>query len=267
MIVATYAKSGATWTQHIIGQLAFKGSPDMPIHEISPGVDLLAPPKELKLAEPEAQTHRRMVKTHPPLDALVLNAAARYIYIGQDGGDVVWGFRHHHSATNALWYRVLNDTPGRIGPPIDPPDADIRRFFLTWLEKDGFPIWSCWENITTWWAARSLPNVRLMHFNDRKADLPGEMKPIANFLDIDIAEAEWPAIIEHCSFDDMKKNADKVAPRGGAVFEGGSREFINKGANGRWREILTREDVAHDERTAEEKLGTECARWLSTGTT
>jgi aryl sulfotransferase len=265
VIVATYAKSGTTWTQQIIGQLVFRGAPDIPIHEISPWLDLRVPPKEVKLGALEAQAHRRIVKTHLPLDALVFSPQAKYIYIGRDGRDVVWSFHHHHATANALWYEVLNDTPGRVGPPIDRPDPDIRRYFLNWLEKDGFPIWSYWENIATWWAARNLPNVHLVHFNALKADLPGEMKRIAAFLDIDIADATWPAIVEHCSFDYMKKNADKVAPLGGAIFEGGPAQFINKGTNGRWHDILTPEDVALYERTAEEKLGPDCARWLSTG--
>lgn len=265
VIVATYAKSGTTWTQQIIGQLVFRGDPNIPIHEISPWVDLRVPPKEVKLGALQAQTHRRVVKTHLPLDALVFDPKAKYIYIGRDGRDVVWSFHHHHTAANALWYEVLNDTPDRVGPPIDRPDPDIRRYFLNWLEKDGYPIWSYWENIATWWAARNLPNVHVVHFNALKADLAGEMKRIAAFLDIDIADTEWPTIVEHCSFDYMKKNADKVAPLGGAVFEGGSAQFINKGTNGRWRDVLTADDVALYERTAEEKLGAECARWLSTG--
>ena len=28
---------------------------------------------------------------------------------------------------NASWYEALNDTPGRVGPPIQPPPEDIRQ--------------------------------------------------------------------------------------------------------------------------------------------
>ena len=266
VIVATYAKSGTTWTQQIIGQLVFKGDPSIPIHEISPWVDLRVPPKEVKFGALEAQTHRRIVKTHLPLDALVFDRHAKYIYIGRDGRDVVWSFYNHHQSANALWYEVVNDTPGRVGPPIERPDPDVRNYFLTWLEKDGFPIWSYWENIASWWAARDLPNVHVTHFNALKADLPGEMKKIAAFLEIDVADAEWPTLIEHCSFDYMKAHADKVAPLGGAVFEGGASKFINKGTNGRWRDVLTADDVARYEQMAVAKLGKECAEWLKTGT-
>ena len=40
VIVGTYAKSGTTWTQQIVGQIIFDGAEDVPIHEISPWLDL-----------------------------------------------------------------------------------------------------------------------------------------------------------------------------------------------------------------------------------
>jgi len=178
---------------------------------------------------------------------------------------VLLSFYHHHAAANALWYGLLNDTPGRVGPPIGPPDPDIRRYFRAWLDQDGFPIWSFWENIASWWAARHLPNVLLLHFNALKADLAGEMRRIATFLDIAIAEARWPTVIEHCSFEYMKTHAGAVAPLGGAIFDGGGATFINKGNNGRWRDVLTPKDSAAYERMVVEKLGGDCARWLATG--
>ena len=265
IIVATYAKSGTTWTQQIVGQLVFGGDGDVVIHDISPWLDLRAPPTPVKLGMLEAQSHRRVVKTHLPLDALVFSPEAKYLYIGRDGRDVLFSFYNHHCQGNEQWYEILNDTPGRVGPPLDPPDPDVRRYFRTWLERDGYPIWSFWENISSWWAARNLPNVRLVHFNALKADLAGEMKAIADFLEIEIPPERWPQVVEHCTFDYMKANAEKVAPLGGGIFEGGASSFIHKGVNGRWRDVLSAEESAAYEAMALEKLGPDCARWLATG--
>jgi len=264
VIVATYAKSGTTWTQQIVGQLVFAGAEDVPIQEISPWLDMRIMPPDTK-AKLEAQQHRRIIKTHLPLDALTFSPRAKYLYIGRDGRDVLWSLYNHHSKANALFYELINDTPGRVGPPIERPDPDIRRYFRTWLDQDGFPFWSYWENIATWWAARSLPNVHLVHFNDLKTDLEGEMRRIARFLGCDIAEERWPTIIEHCSFDYMKANAANVTPLGGAIFEDGATAFINKGVNGRWRDVLSADEIADYEEKAIEKLGAECAEWLAKG--
>src|SRR3546814_2501789 len=89
----------------------------------------------------EKQTHGRFLKTHLPVDALVFSPKARYIYIGRDGRDVAWSMYNHHANANHLWYEALNDTPGRVGPPIEPPPDSVRQYFHDWLTRDGFPFW------------------------------------------------------------------------------------------------------------------------------
>ena len=112
---------------------------------------------------------------------------------------------------------------------------------------------------------RVLPNVLLLHFSALKADMPGQIRRLADFLSIDIDEARWPAILEHCSFDYMKANAERSAPLGGITFEGGAQTFIHKGTNGRWRDVLSPEEVRKYEDLALRQLGPDCARWLATG--
>jgi len=264
VIVATYAKAGTTWTQHIVGQLIFQGDPAVEVAKISPWLDLRIMPPDA-MDKLEAQQHRRIIKTHLPLDALTFSPKAKYVYIGRDGRDVVWSMYNHHASANQLWYDLLNETPGRVGPPIERPDPDVRRYFLTWLERDGHPFWPFWENIATWWAARDLPNVRLIHYNDLKRDLPGEMRKLADFLECDVPADRWPQVVEHCTFDWMKAHAENVSPLGGAIFDGGAQSFIHKGVNGRWRDVLTADDVAAYERRALTELGPDCARWLAEG--
>jgi aryl sulfotransferase len=164
-----------------------------------------------------------------------------------------------------MWYDALNNTPGRVGPPIERPPEDIRQYWRDWLDKDGFPFWSFWENINTWWAIREQPNVMFVHFTNLKNDVPGEMRKIASFLGIEIDESRWDTIVEYCTFDWMKANATKSVPLGGAFWDAGAQVFINKGVNGRWRDVLTDEESAEYESLAVEKFGEACARWLATG--
>ncbi|HSM81037.1 MAG TPA: sulfotransferase domain-containing protein [Nodosilinea sp.] len=265
VIIATYAKSGTTWMQQIVGQLIFNGQEGLNVAEMSPWMDLRVPPAAEKMAAVAAQTHRRFLKTHLPVDALVFSEQAKYLYIGRDGRDVLWSLYNHHANANATFYDILNNAPGLVGPPIEPPPGSIRQYFHDWLEGDGYPFWSLWENVRSWWEVRSLPNVLLLHYAQLKQDLPGQMRRIAEFLDIPIDEDRWDAVVEHCTFDYMKRNADQVAPLGGQIFEGGAQTFINKGTNGRWRDTLTPEEVEWYESVAEAQLGADCARWLATG--
>jgi aryl sulfotransferase len=264
VIVATYAKSGTTWTQQIVSQILFDGQEDLPVHAMSPWLDLrIMPPNTKEMLA--AQEHRRIIKTHLPLDALVFSPKAKYLYVARDGRDVVWSMYNHHAGANDFWYQALNETPGLVGPKIDKPNPDIRQYFLDWMTQDGVPFWPFWENIASWWEARHLPNVKLVHFADLKRDLEGQMREIADFLEVDIAEDRWPTIIGHCTFDYMKAHAENVAPLGGAIFEGGAKTFVNKGVNGRWKDVLSPADSLAYEQMAIDRLGPECARWLMSG--
>lgn len=264
IILATYAKSGTTWMQQILAQLIFNGQEGIELSKLSPWLDLRIMPPEA-LAALEDQTHRRFIKTHLPVDALVFSPKAKYIYVGRDGRDMVWSLYNHHVHANEHWYGALNNTPGRVGPPIGPPPDDVVTYFRDWLAKDGFPFWSFWENVRSWWDIRHLPNVMLCHFNDLKRDLAGSIREIAAFLDIQIDERTFPAIVEHCTFDYMKAHAETVTPLGGMLWEGGAQTFIHKGTNGRWKDALAAEDIATYESTAIRELGAECANWLARG--
>ncbi len=265
IFIATYAKSGTTWIQQIVSQLLFNGKTGLNVEEMSPWIDFRLPPKEVKMAVIEAQKHRRFLKTHLPIDALVYSPKAKYLYIARDGRDVLWSYYHHHTNHVDAFYEMLNEACGPEIEPFTPTQDDIVTFYRKWLEQDGYPIWSFWENIASWWEYRHLPNLLMLHFGALKEDMPGEIRRIARFLEITIDESKWDEILEHCSFDYMKAHAELSVPLGGSLWEGGAKTFINKGKNGRWRDVLSDADSAKYEKLALEKLGPECARWLATG--
>lgn len=144
-----------------------------------------------------------------------------------------------------------------------PADPNIADYFRRWMEEDGFPLWSFWDHVKSWWTVRDVPNVLLLHFDHLKRDLEGEVRRVGDFLGCDIAPERWSAIVEHCTFEYMKRHAEKVAPLGAAFMQGGRGAFINKGVNGRWRDVLTDEDIARYETLARERLGDDCAEWLA----
>jgi len=265
IIIGTYAKAGTTWMQQIVGQLIFDGDDEVDVATESPWIDMRLPPKDIKMEMVEAQTHRRFLKTHLPVDAFVFKPTVKHLYIARDGRDVMWSMHNHHKAFTPEFYTMLNEAPGLVGPPLEPPVEDPREYFLEWFNTDGFPLWPFWENIRTWWDIRKLPNVQLVHFNDLKADLEGSIRRIADFLEITPSPEKWPAIVEHCTFDYMKGSAEKVTPLGGAPFKGGAKTFINKGSNGRWRDALSKEESDRYEARALNELGPECAAWLKDG--
>jgi aryl sulfotransferase len=71
--------------------------------------------------------------------------------------------------------------------------------------------------------------------------------------------------VEHCTFDWMKANGEKIVPMNGAAWDGGAATFMHKGVNGRWKDVLTPAESLAYELLMQERLGPECAHWLKTG--
>ena len=265
IVIATWAKSGTTWMQQIIGQLVSGGADTSFAFMASPWLDLRVLPKDEIFAQLEAQQHRRFVKTHLPVDALRFSPKAKYLYVGRDTRDVVWSMHHHHMHFTPEAYGMFNETPGRVGPPLLPPNPDVRAYYHEFLDTNAGQFWPYWSNVRSWWEIRELPNVKLVHFDDLKADPRAEIARIAEFLGIDVAESAWPAILEHCSLDYMRRQAAQMEMMD-AVFKGGGASFINKGTNGRWRDVLSAEEVRKCDEIAAQHLSSECVRWLHRAT-
>ena len=176
-----------------VSQLIFGGAEGINVHQLSPWVDLRILPPQV-IAGLEGQTHRRFVKTHLPVDALVFSPRAKYIYIGRDGRDAAWSFFNHHYNATDEYFREYNEGAIHGGPTLERGTGDVHEFYTQWFSRNGFPMWPFWDNVRSWWAMRDLPNVMLLHFNDMKADLPGSIRRIADFLQISVDPALFPAV-------------------------------------------------------------------------
>lgn len=268
IMIGTWSKSGTTWTQQLVAQLVFQGDPGAYGQMLSPWPEFRIAPLEVAYAQAEAQAHRRFIKTHSPFNCLPYKPEIKYLFIGRDARDVVWSMFNHHEIMNPEAFTLFNDAPGRVGPPWTHEIRDVHQFYLTFLEQGWMPghtpdtnFWNC---IKQWWQVRDLPNVKLVHYNNLKADFVGEAKKIAAFLEIDVAEELWPQIEKHCSIDYMRELSGKFEDLH-IIFNGGGQNFINKGTNGRWKDVLSQEEVDRCDEIAVREMGEACAHWLKTG--
>jgi len=104
----------------------------------------------------------------------------------------------------------------------------------------------------------------LVHYNHLLQDLEGEIRKLIAFLDIDVSEVLIPKIVDAVSFDTMKKHADEVVGEL-SWLQGGGKTFINKGTNGRWKDVLTDEDLKLYDAAAQRALTPDCRDWLEHG--
>jgi aryl sulfotransferase len=205
-----------------------------------------------------AQTHRRAMKSHSPADAIPWFAEAKYITVARDGRDAFMSWCNHiaHMKMTAM----LNEQAEKDGVEKIPTfDGDYRRYFREWLEQNNY-----FEVVASYWARRVEPNLLFVHYNDMKADLAGQMRRVAEFLDIELDADQWPAAVERCTFEGMRRAEGKVGNFEQA-FEGGIKRFLFKGTNGRWRDVLGPDELAAYQRKVAQALPPDAARWIESG--
>ena len=272
IVIGMYPKCGTTWMQHIVSMLVFGSAEPRPIWETSPWLDMrLFGPVEPVLARAEAQTHRRFLKTHLPLDALPIHEGVKFIHVARDGRDAAMSLHNHRfnfSADSLARFSEISRNDPKFGDDFPTGPESAAAFFTNWVTdggSEGDEGASFFHVENTYWAARGNSNMLLVHYNDLRADRAGEMRRVAAFLGIEIPETVWPAIIAAAGFDAMKAQGNALIPTAEMLWEGGSSRFLHKGTNGRWLDVVSRDDLARYDTQVKIHFAPDLARWLAGG--
>ncbi len=277
IILSTPAKCGTTWTQTILGLLIFQ-SPDPPaaIDLISPWFDQLLRDRDSVLADLEAQTHRRFIKTHTPLDGLPWDDRVTYITVARDPRDVARSWDNHMANLDiqtmmelrgkAVGFDDINEVMPNGIPTF--PETEIERFWM-WMESDeAFSVSTLKDvvhHLGGFWDKRNEPNVVLLHYDDLKDDLEGQMRALAQRLAIDVPEERWPELVPSATFEVMKARASEVAPNSTESIWHDKSRFFNKGTSGQWRDFLDEDGVARYAKRIDELTDPALSDWLHRG--
>jgi aryl sulfotransferase len=218
-----------------------------------------------------AQSHRRFIKTHTPLDGLPWFPEATYLCVARDPRDIFKSLLNHLGNFNpeaqALFAHEMRESEDEEPEAPDDPNE----FFRNWLttgsfewESDGAPFWSVFRHGATFWVHRDAPNIYMFHYSNLKADLEGQMRGTAAALGIEVAEDKWPELVEAARFESMKKNADRMAPDTNFKMWKDNTRFFNKGTSGQWEGVLSADSLALlDE--VKGKYPAEYVEWLFRG--
>ena len=272
VIIATYPKCGTTWTQRIVGMLIFQSDDPFPVQDISPWPDMRLPPPGAMLELAESQTHRRFLKSHLAYDSLPVYEGVKFIHTARDGRDSAMSFHNHKlKYTDGVldeMARILADDP-RYDSEVVRTSPDPAQHFRDWIQGKedhlGDPLCGFWHIERSFWEARNESNVLLVHYNDLKADLDGEMRRIAEFLDIHVDDDLWPRLVEAARFESMKGKAQELMPTAGTIWQGGGDTFLHKGTNGRWRDVVNQEELKLYDRKVQEEFSPALAQWIEFG--
>ncbi len=249
IVVSSPAKAGTTWVQMICALLVFQ-TPELPkpLSALSPWLDQLFTPQDQMYAQLAEQEHRRVIKTHVPLDGLPLDPRVSYLVVNRHPLDRALSMYHQVANVRAEWLRAFNSDQDS-----EKYSGRAREYLLNWCragESDG------WEQDVAAaelhhpldaWNRRDEPNVRLLHYEDLCADLEGQMAALAEWLGITVDPAVWPELVRAATFDEMKGRAEHLAPDKEILAD--PAEFFRSGRSGGARGVLTDADLdAYHER-------------------
>jgi hypothetical protein len=278
IVISTPAKSGTTWTQMICALLVFQ-SPRLPrpLDAMSPWPDALMHRWSDVLATVEPQDHRRFMKTHTPLDGLPFRPDVTYVCVGRDPRDTAVSWDHHMANLDfgtVLGMRAAvvaggaEDDPALPVLPVPPlpegPPPPPRERFLAWMDSPEVvaTLAAAMHHLGTFWAARHESNVVLLHYDDLRADLPGQMRALAARLGVDVPEQAWPELVRAATFEDMRARPE-LTPEKGIWID--PTRFFRRGTSGQWRDLLTEEDLRRYAARVAELADPELVAWVHRG--
>jgi len=262
IVISAPAKSGMTWTQAICAMLIF-GRADLSVQpaRISPWFDSNFEPLAQMLQRLHAQTHRRYLKTHTPLDGLPYHAEVTYLAV----------YRHPLDAFFSAASLATTMAQGTVTPR-DGQSRDVKSFMRAYLTAnftkglaEQMTIGALAHHFKGFWDHRDLPNIHLLHYADLSRDLAGGIRSLGTTLGIDIDDAAARAMASAASFSSMQKDARKFAPESNGSWKKPD-DFFRGGGSGGWRGVLSEDDISNYRRILADVLpDTAAARWLENG--
>jgi aryl sulfotransferase len=268
IIVSTPAKCGTTWTQIICGLLVF-GRPELPrpLDELSIWVESTFRSDEDTVALLAEQGHRRFMKSHTPLDGLPRDERVTYIGIGRDPRDVGISIDNHMANMDMeramrLRANALGAGTGDLGAAMEPPAPTQYERFWNWVETDDdlIGLGAMLRHVEGFLQRREESNIVLLHFDDLKSDLDGQMRALAAALGIAVDEEVWPELVRAATFDEVRGRAATLAPENTLWKDRAA--FFNKGTSGQWKDLLDEADLERYRARIAELTTPETAAWL-----
>jgi len=93
------------------------------------------------------------------------------------------------------------------------------------------------------------------------ADLPGQLRRLAEALSIDATGERIEQFAAAATFSRMKERAEDLAPEVGNQIWRSNREFFHRGCDGQWRELLDDEGLRRYEHRVAELVPPDVAAW------
>ncbi|XP_063892327.1 sulfotransferase 1C4 [Helicoverpa armigera] len=268
VFVASYPRSGSTWTRELVWIVAndwnFAKSETVPLVGrfmflefptlVHPSLrdkilndtdetakkkllETITLPGTVRLANAESP---RFIYTHLPLSLLPpsLLDDAKVVYVARDPRDVAVSFYHMNRLHRLLGYH-----------------GDFKTFWNLFISNSIY--WTPYfDNVKEAWAARHNSNMLFLFYEDMSKDLPSVIRHVASFLKKPCSEELVTRLSQHLSIDSFRGNKavnyDVMDELG--LLNPGEQPYIRKGKAGGWRDYFDDEMTQQAEKWIEDNL-------------
>ena len=193
IFIMSHPKTGSTWTQELVwmmvNDLDVEKSNNIKKVEKSPNIGKLVDENYGPdfFARMEG---RRVIKTHNSFDFLPLDLTekSKVIYVARNPKDTVVSY-YHHLKRKSYFFGDFND-------------------FAKCFKADLCYCHSYWPHLLSGWGRRHHRNVKILWYEDMKADMKATIDDLCEFIEQPLTEKQKNILQDHVKFENMKKNAN-----------------------------------------------------------